>query len=293
MTVAQSIATIKLSDDAILIKDCVDPETAFILLREKYQARDNSVANAYFTAGGTLGRYFTKDEYLPVVNMFAEFDVTDDDRRTRRHAQIAMDRYERWVNKDGFLANLEQHGIAAYSTDDLLYVMHAGVKPGSKKWQCTTFGLGEGPLGDSQLDVPLQALERSALGLIPYHAKLVEPGALDGLLTTQFMPWPQAKKDKYHLAESLSDLSKEYQSSLTPHQFAQKCLPLWKRFRVEAPADNEALHTHCQRGRFDAVAKPLIEIREAHPESLAWVPVSEQDNGTPLLSDVPVQGRRP
>jgi hypothetical protein len=106
----------------------------------------------YVKAKSLLCNKFGEEESMDAINDFAIVDNKHENKTIKNAAKRFVDRYKLWANIPVFVDNMKRDGIAGFTTGDLLYVMHECVKPESKKYQCTVFGKGLGPLSDTQHD---------------------------------------------------------------------------------------------------------------------------------------------
>jgi hypothetical protein len=172
-----------------IINNSDDADSAALTMYSMSEADPSDRRLMYLVSVSLLVEKFGKIKAMSALHDFATFDYNDANKFVRRAARSFEYRYLMWTNHPKFIKELNENGIAGFETGELLYVAHKCVKPNSKTWQCTSFGKGIGPLGDSQFDSPEQIISPCVTGMgIPPHATFL---TLERLMKVESRYMPQ------------------------------------------------------------------------------------------------------
>ncbi|GGZ83255.1 hypothetical protein [Paraglaciecola chathamensis] len=88
-------------------------------------------------------------EVLETLSPYAHFDDQHPDTKIVKAAAALLAQVDKMRGYPEFIDAVNRGELAGFLAGDLLYVVTPSVKPGTPKYQMTTFSRGIGPIGDA------------------------------------------------------------------------------------------------------------------------------------------------
>lgn len=93
-------------------------------------------------------------EVFEALSTYAHFDDQHPDKRIVKAANALLEQFDKMRRYPEFIEAVNSGKLAGFIAGDLLYVVTPSVKPGSQRYQMTTFSKGYGPIGDALRNKP-------------------------------------------------------------------------------------------------------------------------------------------
>jgi hypothetical protein len=153
-----------------IVENNISADDAMCKMYEHCDNLPHKVWLLYVKAKGLLTEKFSEKDSMFAIHTFASFDQDNEVAAIRNAAKRFLHRYDKWRNIPDFINEMENIGVAGFTTGDLLYVIHPCVKPDSKELQCTVFGKSIGAISDTQHNSVKDFVDRgfAHAGIPPY-----------------------------------------------------------------------------------------------------------------------------